>query len=691
MPYSAKRALELLRVGTGNPKATFRDGQEEAIHRVFEGRERLLVVQKTGWGKSFVYFIATKLLREEGKGPTILVSPLLSLMRDQIKAAEKMGIKAVTINSTNEDKWDDIEEAVNDNNIDIVIIAPERFDNERFRDIVLAKIADKVSLLVIDEAHCISDWGHEFRPKYRLIERIIKRLPPNLRLLATTATANNRVMADLKEVLGPNLAVSHGDLNRPSLILQTIKLPSPAERMAWLADQIPQLQGHGIIYTLTVHDAIRVAEWLRYRGLTIESYTAKTENREELEKALLENRVKALVATVALGMGFDKPDLAFVIHYQCPGSVVAYYQQVGRAGRALDAAYGVLLSGDEEKEITGYFIESAFPTRDEAKKVLAKLESEPEGLSINELTEDLNISYGRIEKTLLLLSLESPSPIAKQGYKWQLTVAKLSESFWQRTDRLTTLRKEEQKQMEEYVELKTGHMAFLIKALDGKPAEIQDPKLPLLPNTANPKTVQKAVDFLRHTRLLIEPRKQWPDGGLPLYHLKAKTRIPAALQAQQGKALCYWGDAGWGKLVSQGKYVDHHFSDELVGACVHMVKEWRIELAPKWATCIPSLRHKDLVPDFARRVADKLGIPFYPVLIKTDNRPEQKTMQNSSQQARNIDGSLDIKVKSLPVGPALLIDDMVDSRWTMTVAAWLLRFHGSAEVWPLALALTGHD
>lgn len=688
MNYSQQRALELLRLGTGNQEAKFREGQEEAIRHIVEGEGRLLVVQKTGWGKSFVYFIATKLLRESGNGPALLISPLISLMRNQIDAAERMGVIAVTINSTNPDEWEDIAAAIRSEDVDIVIISPERLANEYFRNEVLANIADRVSLLVIDEAHCISDWGHDFRPQYRLVERIARTLPPNLRLLATTATANKRVMEDLREVLGPDLTVSHGDLNRSSLMLQTIKLPGQAERMAWLASQLPSIEGNGIIYTLTVRDSVQLAEWLRQRGLEVESYTGETgERREELEKALLENRVKALVATTALGMGFDKPDLAFVIHYQCPGSVVAYYQQVGRAGRALEAAYGILLSGDEETDITGYFIESAFPTRDEVRQVLDALNSAPQGLSINELMKVLNVSKGRIDKTLLLLSLESPSPIAKQGPKWQLTTSNLSESFWQRAERLTSLRYDEQAQMQEYTELDNGHMAFLIRALDGDPGEIQPPELPLLPATVEPVIVQEAVSFLRRTSLPIEPRKQWPYGGLPHYNLSG--RIPAELQAQPGKALCIWGDAGWGTLVRQGKYQDKHFSDELVDACARLVSEWDIQ--PEWLTCIPSLRHKELVPDFTQRLATKLGIPFFPVLTKTDNRLEQKTMQNSSQQARNVDGSLAINIKSLPEGPVLLVDDMVDSKWTMTIASWLLRSSGSGDVYPLALALTGHD
>ena len=689
MTFDRLRAIELLKLGSGLPDASFREGQEEAIHHVVEGRSRLLVVQKTGWGKSFVYFIATKLLREAGAGPALLVSPLLALMRNQIAAAERMGARAVTINSDNQDEWTVVEAAIQRNEVDILLISPERLANERFRNEVLAVIAGRISLLVIDEAHCISDWGHDFRPHYRLLERIVRGLPTNLRLLATTATANNRVMADLQKVLGPNLEVSRGALNRPSLLLQTMRLPSQAERLAWLAAQVAVLPGHGIIYTLTVRDAVLVAEWLRSRGLNVAAYTSEAENRAELEQALLENRVKALVATTALGMGFDKPDLSFVIHYQKPGSVVAYYQQVGRAGRALDAAYGVLLSGSEESEINDYFIESAFPTRTEVGRVLEGLEAAPEGLSVPALLGRVNLSKGRIEKTLSLLSLESPSPIVKQGTRWQLTAANLSEAFWERAERLTALRRDEQRQMEDYVRLTSGHMEFLIRALDGDPGSIEPPALSPLPAIADPALVREAVAFLRRTSLPIEPRKRWPDGGLPSYKLKGN--IPPVLQAQPGKALCIWRDAGWGGLAWQGKARDRRFADELVEACARLVREWDPQPAPAWVTCVPSLRYPDLVPDFARRLAAALQRPFHKVIEKIEERPEQRTMANSSQQARNIDGAYKICAKPLPAGPVLLVDDLVDSRWTLTIAAWLLQSHGSAEVFPLALALAGHE
>ena len=691
MAYDPKRALELLRIGSGRADATFRDGQEDAIRHIVEGKGRLLVVQKTGWGKSFVYFIATNLLREAGAGPALLISPLLALMRNQIAAAERMGVRAATINSDNQDEWKSVEAKLRRNEVDILLIAPEKLGNDWFNTEVLAGIAGQISLMVIDEAHCISDWGHDFRPHYRLLERIARTLPANLRLLATTATANDRVMEDLVAVLGPNMKVLRGDLNRSSLTLQTMRLPSQAVRLAWIAQQLSSLPGHGIIYTLTIRDANQLADWLKAQGFAVEAYTGKTgDRREELEQALQENKVKALVATTALGMGYDKPDLAFVIHFQMPGSVVAYYQQVGRAGRALESAYGVLLSGDEEEGITDWFIRSAFPTRQEVDDVLGALNEAPEGLSIPDLMTCVNMSKGRIEKTITALSLESPAPIAKQGTKWQLTAAELGDEFWARADRLTKLRRAELQQMQEYVSRPFGqHMGFLIDALDGDSSTVSPPSLPPLSEDVDQLLVREAEEFLCRTSLPIEPRKKWPVGGMPQYGIHTASTIP--YQAQPGKALCVWGDAGWGGLVRQGKYHDGHFSDDLVAACVKMIQEWNPQPSPTWVTCVPSLRHPELVPNFAQRLAAALGLPFHMVIAKTDARPEQKTMANSTQQARNIDGSLALNGQPIPPGPVLLVDDMVDSRWTLTVSAWLLRQSGSGVVWPMALSQTGHD
>ena len=689
--YRPQRAIELLQMGTGIPDATFRPGQEEAVRHVVDGLGRLLVVERTGWGKSFVYFIATRLLREGGMGPALLVSPLLSLMRNQIEAAERMGVRATMITSANSDDWPKVEAGLERDDVDLLLVAPERFANEHFRTKVLLGIADRVSLLVIDECHCISDWGHDFRPDYQRIERAARNLPRNTRLLATTATANDRVMRDLSNVLGRNLKIQRGPLARPSLALQTIRLPRQSQRLAWLAEQLPVLTGHGIIYTLTVRDAELVATWLQGRGIEVKAYTGQmtTEEREELERALIENRVMALVATVALGMGFDKPDLGFVIHYQAPGSVVAYYQQVGRAGRALEKAYGVLLSGDEETDITEYITTTAFPTPEEVEQVIGALKNAPEGLSNRGLLHQVNLPNGRIERTTKLLSLESPPPIVKDGAKWRLTAANLKDSFWERVDRLTKLRMKEQCQMRRYVSLKSGHMEFLIGALDGDPEGIVSPRLPPRPTEVSPQTERDAQLFLRHLELPIPPRLKWPTGGLT--HAAVKGTIPEDHRAETGRALCFWGDAGWGEMVKRGKQEDGRFVEDLVAACASLVRRWKPNPQPRWVTSIPSLRNPGLVSDFAQRLAGALELPFRPVLLKTEDRSPQKNMQNSVQQAHNVDGSFTVDRTQIAATPVLLVDDVVGSRWTFTVGAWLLRKNGSGRVWPLALSTLGRS
>ena len=688
MQFNNQHALELLRLGTENPAAQFRDGQMEAIQHVIEARGRLLVVQKTGWGKSSVYFIATKLLREAKSGPALLISPLLALMRNQIEAARRMGLRAETIHSDNQSDWARVETSIANDEVDLLLISPERLANESFVSHVLSRIAGRLSLLVIDEAHCISDWGHDFRPHYRLIQRMVVNLPRNLRLLATTATANDRVTQDLSSILGPGLLVMRGDLNRPSLLLQTIRLASPAERLAWISENLARMPGSGIIYTLTVRDAERVTAWLRQERFSVDCYTSETEGRESLEQALLHNEVKALVATTALGMGFDKPDLGFVVHYQTPGSVIAYYQQVGRAGRALSSAHGVLLSGTEETEINDYFIESAFPTEKEVSELLRALKAQRQGLSVPELLREVNVSKGRIEKTIQLLSLESPAPLTKEGTKWVLTTTDLSAEFWTRAQRLTDLRRKEQRQMKEYVNLQEGHMEFLIRALDGNPGNVVRSNIPSLPIAPEADVIQRALGFLRRREVSIKPRLQWPTGGLP--GLGVRGRIPVEQQLSEGRCLCIWGDPGWGDLVRRGKYVDGHFSDELLTGLVELIQRWKPDPFPTWLTCVPSKRHPALVRDLVERLSSALGLPFIQVITCTKEHAAQKAMHNSAQQAANVDGVFAILPGTCQNGAVFLIDDMIDSGWTVTVAGYLLRRHGSGPVYPLALALTAN-
>ena len=698
MTYDAQLAHRLLRAGADDPNAAFRPDQEDTIRFLVEGggRRKLLLVQKTGWGKSFVYFIAAKLLRLRGSGPVLLISPLLALMRNQIEMTKRLEVRADTINSGNELEWDSVIERLSRNEVDVLLVSPERLGNRKFLDEVYSPYFSRPGMWVVDEAHCISDWGHDFRPDYRRIESMVRGLPDNVPVLSTTATANDRVIEDVQQTLRPGLQVVRGDLRRPSLLLQTMAMPNPRERLAWLAEHLPQLPGSGIIYTLTVRDAEQVARWLQSRDLDVRAYTGSTdpEERPQLENALLDNRVKALAATSALGMGFDKPDLGFVIHYQSPGSAVAYYQQVGRAGRGTSGAYGVLLSGAEDQDIIDYFRERAFPSREEVEEVLDALRESNEGLTDRDLQAAVNIRDGRVRQTLKLLKLETPAPLAEQGNRYQLTPHRLGEGFWERVERLDQIRRREQAQMREYAALSEGHMEFLVKALnDTHSATGPTHNLPPLPATASDQMKMAAADFLSRDWYVIEPRKTWPGGGLTVY--KVQGRIGPEQRHQPGKILCQWGNGTLGRLVERGKYQEFRFSDHLVEACVRLLQDWEPEPEPKWVTCVPSRDRPDLVPDFARRLADRLGIPFHMVLEDTGQKQEQqKGMRNSQWQARNLDGAFRVNARltgGLLREPVLLVDDMAKSRWTMTVCAWLLRTHGSGEVWPLALAKAGNS
>lgn len=696
-------ALRLLRTAMGGSDVQnqggihFRDGQWEAIDHIVNRRSKVLCVQRTGWGKSMVYFVAAKLMRAQGFGVTLIISPLLALMRNQIEAAQRLGLKAVRIDSTNQANWAQTRKQLLANQVDLLLISPERLANDQFVSETLQPIAARIGLLVVDEAHCISDWGHDFRPDYRRIGQILALLPRNIAVLATTATANRRVQKDVAAQLGQDTEVQRGALVRKSLALQAVRMPGPAERLAWLAEHIPQLPGSGIVYTLTVRDANRVAEWLRLNGVDAHAYHADEPDdvRQGLEKALLANEIKCLVATTALGMGYDKPDLTFVIHYQTPGNVVSYYQQVGRAGRAIPNAYGMLLSGEEEVKINAYFRDSAFPPEWQVKCILEVLEAANDGLNVREIERSVNLRQSQIEKVLKLLVVEPRSPVVKIGSLWyrtpnpyQLDRARIAH--------LTVQRQAEWEQMECYLANKRCLMQFLAEALDDPHAQpcgrcavcLGHPVLPLeVPRN----TLIAAKRFVRYSEMPLELNKQWDRNAFVQYCVQfgwTTQNIPTYLRGEEGRVLSRWGEPVWGELVAQGK-ARGRFDDELVGAAMDLIRNrWGEAVRVAWVTCIPSNRHPNLVPDFAARLAAALGVPFHPVIRQTRDTEPQKDMENRYHQCNNLDGAFMVQRGALPKGPVLLVDDMVDSAWTLTLATALLRQAGATAVYPFALAST---
>ncbi len=666
-----------LRALTGAPSSVFRQDQLEVIRKLVSGRERVLLVQRTGWGKSAVYFIATKMLRERGLGPTLLVSPLLALMRNQIAAANRMGLHAVSINSSNSGEWDDVMEQLQVGAVDLLLISPERLANAKFRRDTLPTVGATSGLLVVDEAHCISDWGHDFRPDYQRIVRVLDLLPRGAPVLCCTATANDRVIDDITGQLGSELRPVRGPLGRDGLSLRVLSLPARAQRLAWLSEALPQISGAGIIYCLTVDDTKRVAEWLQRSGIDAVAYSGgtDTELRERIEQQLLDNELKVVVATSALGMGFDKSDLAFVIHFQSPGSPIAYYQQVGRAGRGLAHSHGILLCGSEDEDINNYFINTAFPSPDNAERLVGLVADSPEPLSRHALMESVNIRAKAMD--LLLKALEIDGAIERQGSAWIRTLRPWQFDH-QRVSTVTAVRRDEHRQMADYRDVTVCRMQTLRSYLDDHSTTscgICDLcSSDGLSVELRPELVQEAADFLRRSPLSIKARAQLPD----------RSRIDPSQRCEQGRSLTAWRDGGWGELVNAGKSKTGAFDEALVQASVDLYHEWTPTPAPQWVTYVPSTRHPELVPDFARRLAAALGLECLDSISTTRVSQRQRLMQNSVQQHRNVAGSFAV-TGPLRSRPVLLVDDIVHSRWTLTEVSRVLRSAGVSAVHPFVL------
>ena len=691
----AQRAHELLSQMLQDSRAKFREGQLECVIQCVEARGRLLVVQKTGWGKSFVYFIATKLLREQGCGPTLLVSPLLSLMRNQIEMAARIGIKALNFDSTNRKKWPEVIFRLRQNLCDVLLVSPERLGCREFREEIIPAMTKGPGMFVVDEAHCISDWGHDFRPDYRRIRRFIKRAPATIPILATTATANNRVIADVSAQLGENLRVVRGPLIRESLHLQCIELGDYADRLAWLVQYVPRLPGSGIIYCLTKRDCEIVSGWLKENGIKAEPYhstlsddsTVNNSLRTQREQMLQNNEIKALVATVALGMGYDKPDLGFVVHFQRPGSIVAYYQQIGRAGRAISRAAVVLLQGDEDDEIITYFIESAFPAFETIEGVTTALADSREGVTLPQLLAKVNCSRNRIERCLKFLEVEGIVRYERTGYRLVKSSNRIVDPV--RQTAVTAQRYQELEMMKQFSRTDGCYMEYIARALDdpgacrcGKCSNCSGIRIP---SAIDAKIRAAAVNHIRRIEHTIEPRLRWPSKDSTPWNT---AMIAQNLAVEPGRALALYLDPGWGETVKNGKYVSGRFEPCLVEAAADLIRErWRPMPRPTWVTSIPSLRRPDLVQGFAERLAKVLKIPYRPALEKVINTQEQKSMQNSILQLQNLIGAFAVDRDQVLSGPVLLVDDIVDSRWTFTYAGALLREAGVGYVYPFALAV----
>jgi len=692
-----ERATAALRRLVGRDDVDFREGQLEAVTELVDGRRRVLVVQRTGWGKSAVYFVATALRRAEGAGPTVIVSPLLALMRDQIAAAERAGIRAVTLNSTNADEWGAVSGALARGEVDVLLVSPERLNNPRFRDEQLPALAESCGLLVVDEAHCISDWGHDFRPDYRRIRDLLTTLPDRTPVLATTATANARVVTDVVEQLGAggrDVLTLRGPLARASLRLGVLPLAAPEQRLAWLIAHLGELPGSGIVYTLTVAAAEDVAVALREAGHTVAAYTGRTETSERvrLETALRDNEVKALVATSALGMGFDKPDLGFVLHLGAPSSPVAYYQQVGRAGRATERADVLLMPGPEDKDIWRYFASASMPRQDQADAVLRALAEAGRPLSTVALESIVDVRRTRLELLLKVLDVDGAVQRVQGG--WTATGAPWSYDA-ERYDRVTEAREREQQLMVDYERTDQCRMAFLQECLDDDTAErcgrCDRCVTPWFDTSIPEAAVNTARSRLERPGVVLDARAQWPPGmdrlGVPL-----KGKITPAIAMDEGRAVARLSDLGWGQRLRELlRGPDREVPSEVVRACVEVLAGWGWQERPVAIVSIPSRRRPELVRSLGAGLGELGRLPYLGALDLVEGGPVGDPGGNSAFRLANVWGRLAVgpdlatALQGIP-GPVLLVDDVADSRWTLTVCAGLLREAGVPGVLPLVLA-----
>jgi ATP-dependent DNA helicase RecQ len=687
------------------PDAALREDQWTAIEALVTDRRRALVVQRTGWGKSAVYFVATALLRAAGAGPTVIVSPLLALMRNQIAAAERAGIHAATINSTNTEEWRRTYAAVNRGDVDVLLLSPERLNNPDFRDNVMPHLAATCGLLVVDEAHCISDWGHDFRPDFRRLRTLLPELPDGIPVLATTATANTRVVDDIADVLGlgrhssdvgDDVLVLRGSLDRTSLHLGVLELATTAHRLAWLAEHLDELPGSGIIYTLTVAGSQQVADYLRERGIAVAAYSGQTEQTERLaaEDDLLNNRVKALVATSALGMGFDKPDLGFVIHFGAPPSPIAYYQQVGRAGRAVERAQVILLPGSEDQAIWDYFASVGFPGEDQVRTALAALAGETEAPTSTALLETrVELSRSRLEAMLKVLDVDGAVRRVRGGWvatgkAWSYDAARYA--------RVTQVRRDEQQAMRDYVSTGTCRMRYLREQLD-------DPRASdcgrcdncgglSLPATTSEKTVTAAAATLHRPGVALDPRRQWPS-AMPGLGIDVRGKIAAGETAESGRGIARFTDPGYGQRVRSvlaETAPDAGVPDDLIAAAIQVLASWGWAQRPEAIVHVGSSRRPLLVADLATRLAVIGCLPHLGQVVHTG--PSSPGRSNSAMRLRDIWGSYavpDDLAAGLGGRSVLLVDDYTVTGWTLTVVTRLLRRAGAGAVYPFVLGLAG--
>ncbi|NNG41063.1 RecQ family ATP-dependent DNA helicase [Flexivirga sp. ID2601S] len=691
-PTIEDTAADVLGVLAG-PDAQLRPGQMEALHALRRPGARVLVVQATGWGKSAVYWIATSWIRRAGGGPTLVVSPLLSLMRDQVAAAERAGLRAATLNSSNFDAWQQIEDDLAAGEIDVLLVSPERLANPGFGARVLESLAGSLGLVVIDEAHSVSDWGHDFRPDYRRVTDVLRRLNPQTPVLATTATANSRVVADVAEQFGDDTVVLRGPLARSSLQLAVLPLMDPLQRYAWVVDHLPELPGSGIVYTLTVADAERLTEALQRRyadtpGMTVAAYTGGLDSaqRERLEEDLRANRVKALVATSALGMGYDKPDLGFVVHVGAPPSPVSYYQQVGRAGRAIDHALVALLPSAGDDAVWDYFATATIPKEPQVRRLLEVLSAAEAPMSVPALEAETGLRRSKVELLLKQLAVDGVTERLPDGWRVTGTTWEFDQAHY---DSVLAVRRREADIMRSYLRGEQCLMQLLQQSLDDPEAEpcgrcsVCLGALPApLGAAPDPQTVAAVREVLRGEEHLLEPRKMWPGGSFG-----ARGKIPAALAADEGRVIVHADAAEWGDLLTGALRADAAPPQDLLDAAVQTLSRWRNQWStrPDVIVGLAATGHPQLVAGVVEHLGTVGRLPTAGWAVEA-RVPDDLTSPDEAAFWRKTLGenaAPDVAGKAV-----LLVVDESSSGWAVTVAAATLREAGARAVLPLLLHRT---
>ncbi|WP_322098012.1 RecQ family ATP-dependent DNA helicase [Nakamurella alba] len=691
-----ERAQQHLQALVGRPDARLREDQWRAIEALVVGHARALVVQRTGWGKSAVYFVATSLLRESGAGPTVIISPLLALMRNQVAAAERAGIRAVTVNSSNNEQWREIYEHVRAGEVDVLLVSPERLNNPGFRDEVLPELSASAGLVVVDEAHCISDWGHDFRPDYRRLRTLLAELPAGIPVLATTATANARVTQDVAEQLetgGAEVLVLRGDLERDSLHLAVVGLPDQASRLAWLAETLPTWTGCGIIYCLTVAATELVRDHLRAAGLQVAAYSGQTDPAERLqaEDDLINNRIKALVATSALGMGFDKPDLGFVVHLGAPPSPIAYYQQVGRAGRGVEKALAVLLPAKEDRDIWDYFGSLAFPAETQVRRTLDTLAAAPKPQSVAALETQVELKRSRLEMMLKVLDVDGAVRRVQGG--WESTGREWVYDA-DRYARVAKARGAEQHAMLSYQRTDGCRMRFLREQLDD-PAAADCGRcdncggLSLTANVSE-QDVDAARALLEVPGVQVAPRAMWPT-AMKSIGVALTGKIPDGERAEPGRAIGRLDGIGWGNALrevfrtgapdAETPVPLRHAAAEVLSAWPEIHGADGVDAVVGVASDSRPLLAGHLAPGLARY----LKVPYLGAFVPA--RGPDSADVNSAQRLRSVAGRHHYDGDDLAGRRVLLVDDLTSSGWTLTVLARELRRAGAEAVFPFVLAV----